>query len=201
MCTTDTLVHPIEAEDNAIALIRFESGAIGQFEVSWTFRGGMDLREEVAGTHGTIWMNHSLRTGIELFSAGGAGSGYIAEKAETSSGWLFPVGEEVSEFGYVDMFTDMLDALDAGREPRETLYDGYVVNAVMDACYRSAQSRAWEPVELFEWRAAPVPRISQASENYEGHVVIKREILPDGRHRLILKDPSSGDFSDRIVAA
>ena len=50
MCHTDTLVHPIGAEDNAIALVRYESGAIGQFEVSWTFRGGMDLRDEVAGT-------------------------------------------------------------------------------------------------------------------------------------------------------
>ncbi len=52
MCWADTLVHPIAAEDNAIALIRFESGAIGQFEVSWAFRGGMDLRDEVAGTNG-----------------------------------------------------------------------------------------------------------------------------------------------------
>ena len=104
MCTTDTLVHPIDDEDNAIALIRFESGAIGQFEVSWTFRGGMDLRDEVAGTHGTIWLNHFLRTGYEMFTAGGGG-GYVAEKAETAAGWLFPVGDEVSELGYVDMFT------------------------------------------------------------------------------------------------
>lgn len=52
LCHTDTLVHPIADEDNAVALIRFESGAIGQFEVSWTFRGGMDLRDEVAGTTG-----------------------------------------------------------------------------------------------------------------------------------------------------
>jgi hypothetical protein len=29
--------------------------------------------------------------------------------------------------------------------------------------------------------------------------VIKREVLPDGRHRLILKNPDSGDFVDRIV--
>ena len=137
MCTTDTLVHPIDDEDNAIALIRFESGAIGQFEVSWSFRGGMDLRDEVAGTHGTIWLNHFLRTGYEMFTAGGGG-GYVAEKAETAAGWLFPVGDEVSELGYVDMFTDMFDALDGGAQPRETLYDGYVVNAVMDACYRSA---------------------------------------------------------------
>jgi predicted dehydrogenase len=199
MCTTDTLVHPIDDEDNAIALIRFESGAIGQFEVSWTFRGGMDLRDEVAGTQGTIWLNHFLRTGFEMFTAGG-GDGYVAEKAETSAGWLFPVGDEVSELGYVDMFSDMFDALEAGRAPRETLYDGYVVNEVMDACYRSAKSRAWEPVELVEWRGGTTARIAKTPETYEGQTVIKREVLPDGRSKLILKDPSTGDFTDRIVA-
>jgi predicted dehydrogenase len=200
MCTTDTLVHPIDDEDNAIALIRFESGAIGQFEVSWTFRGGMDLRDEVAGTHGTIWLNHFLRTGFEMFTAGG-GEGYVAEKAETSAGWLFPVGDEVSELGYTDMFSDMFVALEEGRPPRETFYDGYVVNAVMDACYRSARSRAWEPIELFEWRGGTTARIAKSPETYEGHTVIKREVLPDGRTKLILKDPASGDFSDRVVAS
>jgi predicted dehydrogenase len=198
MCHTDTLVHPIEDEDNAIALIRFESGAIGQFEVSWTFRGGMDLRDEVAGTHGTIWLNHFLRTGFEMFTAGGSG-GYVAEKAETAAGWLFPVGDEVSELGYTDMFTDMFRAIDEGRSPRETFYDGYVVNAVMDACYRSAKSRVWEPVELFEWRGGTTARISSEPERHEGMVVIKREVLPDGRQKLILKDPASGDFVDRVV--
>jgi predicted dehydrogenase len=199
MCHTDTLVHPIDAEDNAIALVRYESGAIGQFEVSWTFRGGMDLRDEVAGTQGTIWVNHFLRTGLEMFTTGEGSGGYIAEKAETSAGWLFPVGDEISELGYTDMFTDMFDAIDEGRQPMETLYDGYVVNAIMDACYRSAGSRAWEPVELFEWRGGKTPPIAREPETYEGFVVIKRELLPDGREKLILKDPRSGDFSDRIV--
>ena len=199
ICTTDTLVHPIDDEDNAVALIRFESGAIGQFEVSWTFRGGMDLRDEVAGTHGTIWLNHFLRTGFEMFSAG-VGSGYVAEKAESAAGWLFPVGDEVSELGYVDMFSDMFTALEEGRLPRETFYDGYVVNAVMDACYRSAKSRAWEPVELFEWRGGSTPRIAKSPETYEGQTVIKRELLPDGRTKLILKNPATGDFTDRIVS-
>lgn len=199
LCHTDTLVHPIADEDNAVALIRFESGAIGQFEVSWTFRGGMDLRDEVAGTQGTIWLNHFLRTGFEMFTAG-RGGGYVAEKAETAAGWLFPVGDEVSELGYVDMFTDMFRSIDAGTAPQETLYDGYVVNAIMDAAYRSAKARAWEPVAL-DWRGGTTPRISSIPEEFEGHVVIKREVLPDGRHKLILKDPATGDFSDRIVAA
>ncbi len=197
VCVTDTLVHPIDDEDNAIALIRFESGAIGQFEVSWTFRGGMDLRDEVAGTQGTIWLNHFLRTGFEMFSTGGSG-GYVAEKAETEAGWLFPVGDEVSELGYIDMFADMFDSMEAKREPRETFYDGYVVNAIMDACYRSAEEKAWVPIEI-EWRHGSTPRISQEAETFEGHTVIKSETLPDGRRKLILKDTDSGEFLDRVV--
>ena len=199
-CWADTLVHPIEAEDNAIALIRFESGAIGQFEVSWTFRGGMDLRDEVAGTEGTIWTNHFLRTGFEVFSTG-EGGGYVAEKAETASGWLFPVGDELAELGYVDMFADMLDALDEGRQPIETFYDGYVVNAVMDACYASARSGGWEPVQLAEWRGGTAARIARERRQLDGQTVIKEEKMPDGRLKLILKDERTGEFADVVREA
>jgi hypothetical protein len=134
-----------------------------------------------------------------MFSAGGGG-GYVAEKAESSAGWLFPVGDEVSELGYADMFNDMFASIDGGSEPRETFYDGYVVNAIMDACYASAKAGAWAPVEL-DWRGGRTPRISSTPERFEGQVVIKREILPDGRHKLILKDEATGDFTDRVVAA
>ena len=197
-CWADTLVHPIKAEDNAIALVRFENGAVGQFEVSWSFRGGMDLRDEVAGTEGTIWLNHFLRTGFEMFSSGVGG--YVAEKAEKDSGWLFPVGDEVHELGYTDMFTDMFNALDEQREPMETFYDGYVVNAVIDACYRSAKSKKWEPVELADWRGKTgVEPIKGLNETIDGLLLVKRERLPDGRVKLILKDKASGAITQRFV--
>ena len=198
LCWKDTMVHPINAEDNAIALIKFESGAMGQFEVSWTFRGGMDLRDEVAGTHGTIWLNHFLRTGFEMFTAA-EGNAYIAEKSESSTGWLFPVGDEVAELGYVDMFTDMFNSMESGTSPMETFYDGYVVNAIMDACFRSSENHAWAPVEL-EWRGGQTARISKKPQTFEGQLIIKQEILPDGRVKLILKDPVSNEFTDRVVA-
>lgn len=197
-CWADTLMHPIKAEDNSIALIRFENGAVGQFEVSWTFRGGMDLRDEVAGTEGTIWLNYFLRTGFEMFSSGAGG--YVAEKAEQESGWLFPVGDEVHELGYTDMFTDMFNAMDEGREPMETIYDGYVVNAVIDACYRSAKSRKWEPVELEDWRGRKgVARIQGLKEIIDGLELVKRERLPNGEVKLILKDPGTGEVTQRVV--
>jgi predicted dehydrogenase len=199
MCWADTLVHPIDAEDHGIALIRFESGAVGQFEVSWAFRGGMDLRDEVSGTDGTIWLNHFLRTGFEVFAAGSRAA-YVAEKAEQETGWLFPVGDEVVELGYVDMFNDMFNAMDEGCRPRETFHDGYVVNAVVDACYRSAESRQWEPVELEVWAAEePAERIGVAAVEYEGSVVIKQERMPDGRLKMILRDMETGEFRQQIV--
>lgn len=200
MCWTDTLVHPIDAEDHGIGLVRYESGAVGQFEVSWAFRGGMDLRDEVSGTQGTIFLNHWLRTGIELFTSGESG-GYVAEKAETESGWLFPVADEPQALGYVHMFSDMLNALDQGREPMETFYDGYVVNAIIDACYRSAKSRIWEPVTLDDWRAdQPAPRISKRAVEIDGRVLIKEEHMPDGTIKRILKDKSSGEVIQTITS-
>jgi len=195
MCWADTLVHPVEAEDHGIGLIRFASGSMGQFEVSWAFRGGMDLRDEVSGTEGTIWLNHWLRTGMEMFTAAGQG-GYVAEKAEGETGWLFPVGDEVAELGYTDMFVDMLDAWDEGREPMETFYDGYVVNAILDASYRSAKTRSWEPVEL-EWRG-PDAQESNESAAGERYVEIKKERMPDGRLKRILKDRETGEVIQKI---
>ena len=160
----------------------------------------MDLRDEVAGTEGTVWTNHFLRTGFEIF-ASGEGGGYVAEKAETASGWLFPVGDEVAELGYVDMFSDMFDALDEGRQPMETFYDGYIVNAVMDACFRSAASKRWEPVELEVWRGGGAEPIERTSRRHDGKLVIKEEKMPDGRVKLILKDETSGAFEDVVVSA
>jgi predicted dehydrogenase len=198
MCWADTQVHPIEAEDHSIGLVRYANGAIGQFEVSWCFRGGMDLRDEVAGTEGTIWLNHFLRTGFEMFTTVGSG-GYVAEKAEGETGWLFPVGDEVNELGYVHMFTDMLDALEQGAEPMETFYDGYVVNAVMDACYRSAETRQWEPVLLDVWRGAEeVEQVAAQTDYDEQYSLIKQERMPDGRTKLILRDKGSGQIVQRI---
>ena len=92
-----------------------------------------------------------MRTGFDLFTSVGEG-GYVAEKAESQTGWLFPVGDEVGGLGYRDMFTDMFNALDRRAQPRETFYDGYVVNAIMDAAYKSVETKKWEPVELAVWR-------------------------------------------------
>jgi predicted dehydrogenase len=198
ICTSDTRVHPIEAEDHGIGLIRFANGALGQFEVSWTFRGGMDLRDEVSGTEGTIWLNHWLRTGFEMFTTGGMG-GYVAEKAESDKGWLFPVGDEVNALGYNHMFLDMFKAFEEGTSPMETFYDGYVVNAIIDACYKSAKTKKWEPVELADWRGKTGDEGDVGSRPLiDGkYLLIKDEVMPDGKTKRILKDVNTGEIVEK----
>lgn len=194
-CWADTQVHPIDTEDHAVGLVRYDNGAIGQFEVSWTFRGGMDLRDEIAGTGGTIWLNHWLRTGFEMFTGIGQ-RGYVAEKAEGDTGWLFPVGDEIGSLGYVAMFMDMFNSLDAGAQPMETFYDGYIINAIIDACYKSAQTKRWEPVDIQVWRGGPVGSAETALMDYDAsYFLIKEEKMPDGRMKVILKDKETGQIT------
>lgn len=200
MCWADTQAHAIAAEDHAIGLVRYANGAIGQFEVSWAFRGGMDLRDEVAGTDGTIWLNHWLRTGFDMFSAGGQ-QGYVAEKAEGAQGWLFPVGDEPAALGYTDMFADALESLERQVAPRETFYDGYVVNAIMDAAYASVRAHAWAPVELPLWRGPrDVAPVSIGRDFDTAHWLLKEERMPDGTTKRILKEKATGRVVERIEA-
>lgn len=199
MCWADTQVKPIEAEDHGIGLVKYENGAIGQFEVSWNFRGGMDLRDEVSGVEGTIRMDHFLRTGFEMFTAVGEG-GYVAEKAETDKGWLFPVGDEVGALGYDNMFHDMFECIDNNKKPMEDFYDGYVVNSIIDACYVSAQSKKWEPVNLEVWRGKTgIKKISALKEYDANHFLIKEEQLPNGTTKLILKEKESGKIIQKEI--
>jgi len=199
MCWADTQVKPIDAEDHAIGLVKYENGAIGQFEVSWTFRGGLDLRDEVMGTEGTIWMNNFLRTGLEMFTTG-KGADYVAEKAESNTGWLFPVGDELNDLGYNHMFADMFRSMENGTAPRETFYDGYVVNAVLDAAYRSAKSKLWEPVQLDIWRGrVGVSKDSHLTEYDADHYLVKEEVTHYGAKKVILKNKKTGKISEQTI--
>jgi predicted dehydrogenase len=200
MCWADTQVKPIDAEDHAIGLVKYENGSIGQFEVSWTFRGGLDLRDEVMGTEGTIWINSFLRTGFEMFTTG-KGADYVAEKAESNTGWLFPVGDELNELGYNHMFMDMFNAMENGTQPKETFYDGYVVNSVLDAAYKSAKTKQWEPVKLDIWRGKTgVAKGNQLQEYDNEHYLVKEETTHYGAKKVILKNKKTGKISEKVLS-
>ena len=104
------------------------------------------------------------------------------------------------------MFTDMFEAIEQQRDPLETFYDGYVVNAVIDAAYASAKTGKWEPIQLEDWRGEEYVDMTITFHEYdEQHYLIKEEILPDGGKVLILKNKQTGEltrktFAEQIIA-
>ncbi len=55
-------------------------------------------------------------------------AGYVVEKADAETGWVFPVPDEVRVHGHDLMMADVVGAFRDGRAPAETFRDGYVVN-------------------------------------------------------------------------
>jgi predicted dehydrogenase len=142
-----TLVHQdrTKGEDNAVLLLRLEDGRTSLTEASWTAKGGMELRNEIYGTMGRI-ITDTSSTRIRAFLQQPAG--YLMEKADADVGWVFPIPDEARVYGYHEEMRHFVECFVEGKQPRESFTDGYVVNCVLDAAYRSMKSGRWEPVEV-----------------------------------------------------
>ena len=144
----DTLVHGSRTnlEDNAVMLIRFEDGRVATMDVSWSSKGGLESRFEAYGEGGRIVqdiVSSPLRAFIDQ------PAGYLGEKVDADTGWVYPVPNETYVHGHDAMMGDVVDAFRDGRAPRETFEDGLIVNTILDAAYRSIRSGHWEAVELY----------------------------------------------------
>jgi predicted dehydrogenase len=139
-----TLVHETKLEDNSLVLVRHEGRVLGQSENSWSAKGGLDIRLEVYGSEGTVFVDSSRETGIKMFTlASGKQTNYIVEKADTTKGWTFPTWQEFVTNGYLSEMRHFISTIAAGKKACETFEDGLVVNKIIDAAYASARTSKW----------------------------------------------------------
>jgi predicted dehydrogenase len=143
MAWGDTLVHrkKTKGEDNALLVLRFSSGGIAHCELSWSTLGGLDLRNEIHGTNGSLFTDVTRQTPLSSFTTRPAG--YVVEKADIDVGWTKPLPEEAFTYGYQAEMKHFVQCVRDGRRPRETYEDGYIVNSILDAGYRSMKLRKW----------------------------------------------------------
>jgi predicted dehydrogenase len=141
------LVHhdKTAGEDNALLVLKFASGGIAHCELSWTTKGGLDLRNEIHGSEGSIFTDVTRGTPITTFST--RPTGYVIEKAELDTGWTRPLPEEAFAYGYQAEMRHFVECVRDGTRPRESYEDGYVVNCVLDAGYESMKSQRWVQVD------------------------------------------------------
>ena len=141
------LVHQsrTKGEDNALLVLKFSSGGIGHCELSWTTKGGLDLRNEIHGSEGSLFTDVTRGTPITAFT--GQPAGYVIEKADLDFGWMRPLPEEAFAYGYQAEMRHFVECVRDGATPRETYEDGYIVNTILDAGYHSMRRGRWVRVK------------------------------------------------------
>lgn len=153
----------VESEDNALMMVRFDDGRVAQVEAGWTHVPGLDVRREIHGSNG--WLGADETGGAGLAAFAGEDLGYVMEKSGSTRGWLRPVLDEPWAYGYHGQFDHFIACYRAGVTPIQTLHDGAIDNAVIDAGYRSMTSGTWEPVRLTETADMPgiggIPSLSR----------------------------------------
>ncbi len=138
VCTTQT--HQVEAEDVALAVLRFSSGAVGTIVASTAIFPGFAQRLEISGTDGTVVVEdgeivrHAFSA--ELPEPGDRGS-------QVGTATVVPAASaNASALGiasHVAQIADFIAAIDEGRQPSVTAESGREALEVVCAVYESAR--------------------------------------------------------------
>lgn len=129
---TTTPIHRMETEDLAVAVVRFNSGAIGTVHATTTAYPGFPERIELIGTRGTAQLEGtSLKIQLqdekpfEMKTESGAG-GTGADPMAFPHDW------------HRGVLADFLDAIDRNREPRVNGAEALKVHRFIDRILQSA---------------------------------------------------------------
>src|SRR5262250_2887627 len=143
---------PVDVDDAALALVRFDRGAIGTIEGTRFATGRKNYnRFEINGSKGSVAFDLERMNELEVYKEEGANSGFKTVLATDAShpyiGAWWPPGHII---GYEHTFThtvyDLLKSVAGRKVPTPNFDDGVRNQRVLDAIERSAKSKQWEKV-------------------------------------------------------
>jgi len=134
--------HEIEAEDQAVAVMRFKSGALGTLYTTTCCYPGYDQRIMLYGTEGSVSKIHSELEGWKLLSD----ENNVEEKEllalyganKDSSGSADPMA--VSFDGHTQIIVDMYESIAEERSPLITLDSARHAVEIINGVFESARS-------------------------------------------------------------
>jgi UDP-N-acetyl-2-amino-2-deoxyglucuronate dehydrogenase len=137
---TSTQFHKIEAEDTAVAILEFASGAVGQLYATTAAYPGYPRRVEITGTEGTVILEHDRIIAADLRNTSAATAILIESGGDQNQS---ASSASVSDFrGHQAIVEDFLKAVSEKRAPVCDGLEGRRSLALVEAIYRAANAAA-----------------------------------------------------------
>jgi predicted dehydrogenase len=131
-----TLLHPIEVEDTAVAVLEFASGALATYEATTAAYPGYPRRLEITTSEGTIAIEHSQVIRADVKS--GAEDLIVVDTSRPSQGPSSPVVSDIS--GHQRLVEDFAEAIRDRRDPLCSGAEGRRSLVAARAIYESART-------------------------------------------------------------
>jgi UDP-N-acetyl-2-amino-2-deoxyglucuronate dehydrogenase len=135
----ETLARDIEVEDTAVATLKFKNGALGVIEGATSIYPGLDVRIGIHGTDGSAVLDGET---LDVWEFKDANPEDIILKAKLqktgSSGAKDPTAFMDSK-GHQLQFEDMIEAIQLGRDPEVSGYEGRKSVEIISAIYQSSK--------------------------------------------------------------
>jgi predicted dehydrogenase len=132
---TATLLHKIEAEDTAAAILEFSSSALGILHATTAAYPGYPRRVEISGTEGTVILEHDRIIAANLRNAPAAAESAALDENQSAS------SAAVTDFrGHQTVLEDFLQAIQNNRTPACDGLEGRRSIALVESIYRAAKT-------------------------------------------------------------
>ncbi len=132
---TATQLHKIEAEDTAVAMLEFASGALGIFHATTAAYPGYPRRLEISGSEGTVILEHDHIIAANLRNNPAAAEPAVRDENQSAS------SAAVSDFrGHQLVLEDFLQAIQNNSLPACDGLEGRRSIALIEAIYRAAKT-------------------------------------------------------------
>jgi predicted dehydrogenase len=156
--------RPVDVDDEVLALLRFESGAVGSLEASRHAHGRKNfLTFEVHGDAGSIAFDYERRDELELYLAEGPKDqrGFrtvLTGPAHPYGQALWPIpglGIGYGETKIIECY-ELMRAIAQGGGYTPTFFDGYQIARICDAIASSASTGEWVELPPIDHRESPM---------------------------------------------
>jgi UDP-N-acetyl-2-amino-2-deoxyglucuronate dehydrogenase len=132
---TAILLHKIEAEDTAAAILEFASGALGIFHATTAAYPGYPRRIELTGTEGTVILEHDRIIAANLRNGPAALESAALDENQSASN-----AAVTDSRGHQAVLEDFLQAIQQNRAPACDGLEGRRSLALIESIYRAAKT-------------------------------------------------------------